>query len=92
MPSRKPRIALTVPDEINNTLDRMADLTGVPKTKLIIEMLEEYVPILERAVVLLEQIHADKENAAEIARKYAQELILDTNDKLGVIAREAKDL
>ena len=92
MPTKKPRIALTVPDEINNTLDRMSDLTGVPKTKLIVEMLEEYTPILERAIISLEQIHADKENAAEIAKKYAQELILDTNDKLGLIAREAKDL
>ena len=47
MPSRKPRVALTVPDDINATLDRLSELTGTVKTKLSIEMLEEYTPILE---------------------------------------------
>ena len=47
MPTQKPRIALTVPEDMNATLDRLSTLTGVPKSKLIIEMLEEYVPILK---------------------------------------------
>ena len=92
MPSRKPRIALTVPDEINDTLDRMSDLTGIPKSKLIIEMLSEYLPVFERTVDALEKIKADQDNAANIAKQFANELILEGSEKLGSIASEAKKL
>ena len=92
MPSRKPRVALTVPDDINSTLDRLSDLTGTPKTKLILEMLEEYLPILDRTISALEQIQADKANAPNIAKQFASELLLEGNEKLGVLASEAKKL
>ncbi|HHB1668944.1 TPA: hypothetical protein ACN96N_004073 [Acinetobacter baumannii] len=92
MPSRKPRVALTVPDDINSTLDRLSDLTGTPKTKLIIDMLEEYTPILERAIIALESIQADKEKAPLIAKQFANDLLLEGTEKLGSIASEAKKL
>ncbi len=92
MPSRKPRIALTVPDEINATLDRLSELTGTVKTKLIVEMLEEYLPVLDRMVLALEGIQKDKENAKEIAKKFAYEMMTDGNEKLGVMAHEVKKL
>jgi len=92
MPSRKPRIALTVPDDINATLDRLSELTGTVKTKLIIEMLEEYLPVLDRMVLALEGIQKDKENAKEIAKKFAYEMMTDGNEKLGVMAHEVKKL
>lgn len=92
MPSRKPRIALTVPDDINATLDRLSELTGTVKTKLIIEMLEEYLPVLDRMVIALEGIQKDKENAKEIAKKFAYEMMTDGNEKLGVMAHEVKKL
>ena len=92
MPSRKPRVALTVPDDINSTLDRLAELTGTPKTKLILEMLEEYMPILDRTIDALEQIQADKANASNIAKHFASDLLLEGSEKLGVLASEAKKL
>lgn len=92
MPSRKPRVALTVPDDINATLDRLSELTGTVKTKLIIEMLEEYLPVLDRMVIALEGIQKDKENAKEIAKKFAYEMMTDGNEKLGVMAHEVKKL
>ena len=92
MPSRKPRIALTVPDDINTTLDRLYELTGTPKSKLIVEMLEQYVPILDEVVSTLEKIKADKENGKEIAKKFAQDMLFDGQELLGQVAREARDL
>lgn len=92
MPTRKPRIALTVPDELNDVLDRVSDLSGTPKTKLIIEMLEQYAPVLEQVLEALEKIKSDKENAPEIAKKFAQDMLLDGNEMLGLIASEAKKL
>lgn len=92
MPTQKSRIALTVPDEINQTLDRLYELTGTPKSKLIVEMLEQYVPILEQVVDTLEKIKSDKENGKEIAKKFAQDMLFDGQEMLGIIAKEARDL
>ena len=50
MSNQKKRIALTVPDDVDNVLERLSVLTKAPKTKLIMEMLQEYLPILERTV------------------------------------------
>ena len=44
------------------------------------EMLEEYIPVLERTVDALEQIATDKENAVDIAKKFASELLLEGNE------------
>ena len=63
MPSRKPRVALTMPDDLNALFDRISDLNGTPKTKLIVELLQAYEPVLTEMLDTLEKIHADKENA-----------------------------
>ena len=86
------RIALSVPPEMDEVLERLAVLTNQPKTKLILEMLEEYAPILEQTLNALEQIKANKENAPNIAKQFATEMLLDGNQKLGNIASEVKNL
>ncbi|MDY7408208.1 hypothetical protein [Acinetobacter baumannii] len=92
MSNQKKRIALTVPEDMDAVLERLSELTGAPKTRLIMEMLQEYFPILERTLGALEQIVADKENAKDIAKKFASEMLLDGNEKLGIIATEVKSL
>ena len=68
MSNQKKRIALTVPDDVDNVLERLSVLTKAPKTKLIMEMLQEYLPILERTADALEQIIADKKMAKILPR------------------------
>ncbi|MDY6469420.1 ribbon-helix-helix protein, CopG family [Acinetobacter faecalis] len=86
------RIALSVPPEMEEVLDKISDLTGQPKTKIILEMLEQYVPVLEQTIEALEQIRDNKENALSIVQKFAGDLLLDGNQKLGQIATEVKNL
>jgi|TARA_A100001015_G_C14979125_1_gene708672 predicted DNA-binding protein len=90
--AQKKRIALTVPDDVDAVLEKLSSLTGAPKTRIIMEMLQEYLPIFERTADALEQIVSDKENAIEIAKKFASELLLDGNEKLGIVASEVKNL
>lgn len=92
MPSQKPRIALTVSDDLNGLLDRLSDLTGTPKSKLIVEMLDQYAPVLKQVLEALEEIKANKENAPAIAKKFAHDMILDSQELLGIVAKEAKSL
>ena len=90
--AQKKRIALTVPDDVDAVLEKLSSLTGAPKTRIIMEMLQEYLPIFERTADALEQIVSDKENAIEIAKKFASELLLDGNEKLGIVASVVKNL
>ena len=92
MSNQKKRIALTVPDDIDNVLERLSSLTNAPKTKIIMELLQEYLPVLDRTATALEQIIADKENAHDIAIKFGNELLLDSSEKLGIVASEIKSL
>lgn len=86
------RIALSVPPDMEDVLDKLSTLTGQPKTKIIIEMLEQYLPVLEQTVEALEQIKNNKENALSIVQKFAGDLLLDGNQMLGQIATEVKNL
>lgn len=92
MPSQKPRVALTMPDDLNALFDRISALNGVPKTKIMVELLTAYKPVLEEMLDTLEKIHADKENAQKILKQFGQNLVMEANSILGDVSKEVKDL
>lgn len=92
MPSRKPRVALTMPDDLNTLFDRISDLSGEPKTKLIIELLETYQPVLVDMLETLEKINADKENSQKILKQFGQNLVLEASSILGEVSNEVRSL
>ena len=92
MPSRKPRVALTMPDDLNALFDRISDLNGTPKTKNIVELLQAYEPILIEMLDTLEKIHADKENAQKIVKQFGQNLVMEASSILGDVSKEVQDL
>ena len=92
MPSRKPRVALTMPDDLNALFDRISELNGTPKTKLIVELLQAYEPVLTEMLDTLEKIHADKENAQKIIKQFGQNLVMEASSILGDVSKEVRDL
>lgn len=92
MPSQKPRVALTLPDDLNAVFERLSQKQGVPKTKIIIELLSAYQPVLEETLDALDKIEKDKDNAKQIAKEFGQNLLLDANMALGMVSKEVKDL
>ena len=92
MPSRKPRVALTMPDDLNALFDRISELNGTPKTKLIVELLQAYGPVLTEMLDTLEKIHADKENAQKIVKQFGQNLVMEASSILGDVSKEVQDL
>jgi hypothetical protein len=92
MPSQKPRVALTLPDDLNEIFDRIAVFQGVPKTKVIVELLEAYKPVLKETLDAIEKIENDRENAQQIAKEFGQNLLLDAQVMMGTISKEVKDL
>ena len=92
MPSRKARVALTMPDDLNALFDRISELNGIPKTKLIVELLQAYEPVLTEMLDTLEKIHADKENAQKIVKQFGQNLVIEASSILGDVSKEVQDL
>lgn len=92
MPSQKPRVALTMPDDLNALFDRISELNGTPKTKLIVELLQAYEPVLTEMLDTLEKIHADKENAQKIVKQFGQNLVMEASSILGDVSKEVQDL
>ena len=92
MPSRKPRVALTMPDDLNALFDRISELNGTPKTKSIVELLQAYEPVLTEMLDTLEKIHADKENAQKIVKQFGQNLVMEASSILGDVSKEVQDL
>ena len=92
MPSRNPRVALTMPDDLNALFERISELNGTPKTKLIVELLQAYEPVLTEMLDTLEKIHADKENAQKIVKQFGQNLVMEASSILGDVSKEVQDL
>ena len=92
MPAKNPRTNLTLPVELDATITKLSELQGIPKARIITELLMQHKPVLDAVIDALEKIKADKANAPAIAKKFAQDMILDGTAKLGVVADEAKKL
>ena len=92
LPSQKPRLNLTLPDSLNDVINDLAELQGIPKTRVITEILLEIEPMLKQTAEALKAVKENKEDALKIARDYAQNALLESNEKLGAFAQEVKKL
>lgn len=92
MPSRKPRVALTLPDDLNALLDQVADYQGAPKTKLITEILLECQPILEQMLSAYKLIQENKEGTADIIKNFGAQAVADASSKTTSLAQDVASL
>lgn len=68
MPSRKPRIALTVDCEIDDVLTKLSELTGDKKTKIITDFLRDLLPVFVDLEKSLRHVKETKEAMPELAK------------------------
>ena len=47
MPSQKPRLNLTLDDELNDLITDLSRLMGIPKTRVITDLLKDVLPALK---------------------------------------------
>ena len=60
---RKTRVALTLPDSINEPLTVLSKLTNQPKTAIITELLADIVPMLTQAINAIKQVKEGQKDA-----------------------------
>ena len=65
MPTKNPRIALTLQPYRYDLLKRMAALQGVTMSSLVSDVLEELYPVLERVCVALEMAKQAQESSKQ---------------------------
>jgi predicted DNA-binding protein len=53
MPTKNPRISVTLTNELSDILGSMSDLTGTSKSALVAELLQQSLPVFERMVAAL---------------------------------------
>lgn len=68
MPTQKPRIALTVPYELNEILERMSDLTNQPKSKIVVDLLMDILPVIDEMCSSLQHAKDMKDTLPALAK------------------------
>lgn len=62
MTKQRPRIGLTVDDELNDLLTKLSDLSDQPKTKIILDIVKDAQPYLEEIIKALEMAKNAKDS------------------------------
>lgn len=70
MPTRKPRMALTLPEHVNAAVHDLADALGKPATKVVTQILEEMVPQLQSLATIARAGRAGNRAAAKRALQH----------------------
>lgn len=81
MPTSKPRINLTVPKHLNDTLGRIADLQGVSRGAVVVDLLEGVHPALMKMCMLMEAAA----NASDQIKGGLSDTISDVGDAVAQI-------
>jgi predicted DNA-binding protein len=67
MPSKKPRLALTLPPETRDAIRDLAEATGKPEATVVAELLGEMVPQLHDLAKLTRAAKTGSKRAAQAA-------------------------
>jgi len=92
MPSNNPRVMLTIPADLDAILQRVATLQEIPKTRLIVNCLQEFKEPLVELANALELVKAKKDPTQVLMAMTARMLqglgaeITQYQDKLNLTA------
>ena len=87
MPTQKPRIALTVPDDLNELLDNLSELMGKPKSTFIVEFLIDAQPLFSKLYNTINHAKEIQDSMPSLMRLTAM-----ANQQVGVMNSEMSDL
>jgi len=65
MTTRTPRIAVTLPPDVYDIITSLSDLQGVPRSRLIADIITQMAPPLSRLASILEAAKGAQSNALE---------------------------
>jgi len=83
MPTHKPRINLTVPQHLNETFSRLAELQGRSRGAVIVELLIAIEPSMRRTIATLEAAQDAPKELRENLRKTVEDMEKELTAALG---------
>ena len=87
MPSQKPRLNLTLDEDLNEIITDLSELMGIPKTRVITDLLKDVLPVLTEVRDALKLAKEKKSVVPNLAR-----LAASANAGTGVINKEMAEL
>lgn len=87
MPSQKPRLNLTLDEDLNEVITDLSQLMGIPKTRVITDLLKDVLPVLSEMRDALRLAKDKKSVIPNLAR-----LAAGANAEAGIINAEMADL
>lgn len=93
MATRKNRIAISVTDDLNDLLTKLSNLSGQPKSKIILDMVEDAQPYLEEIIKALEMAKNAKDSRQPVTlladlANLANEQMSIINDEMAKIGEK----
>jgi hypothetical protein len=85
------RIALSVPPDLDQVLDDLAKLQGIPKTKVILSILSEMSPILFQVRDALEQVKSSADPSSVI-KSFGLSVLSQSATATAVLAQEVNSI
>lgn len=89
MPTRKPRINLTVDDDLNEILGELSELTGKPKATLIMELIRESRPAL---ITMKRGLKMAKTSREKAAQTIMFDLLSQANQNAAIMNKEMAEI
>lgn len=87
MPSQKPRLNLTLDEDLNEIITDLSQLMGIPKTRVITDLLKDVLPVLTEVRDALKLAKEKKSVVPNLAR-----IAASANAGTGIINSEMADL
>lgn len=87
MPSQKPRLNLTLDEDLNEIITDLSELMSIPKTRVITDLLKDVLPVLTEVRDALRLAKEKKSVVPNLAR-----IAASANAGTGVINSEMADL
>lgn len=87
MPSQKPRLNLTLDDDLNELITDLSKLMGIPKTRIITDFLKDVKPALTDLRDALQLAKDKKSVVPQLAR-----LAANANNKTSIINDEMAEM
>ena len=94
MPSKKTRVMLTMPDDLDAIFSRIAELENKPKTKVIIDYLSSLKPHAESMIQALELVQQKKNPLLILNQMTADSLTMlgtEMSDFLKLMQKKQKE-
>lgn len=87
MPSQKPRLNLTLDEDLNDLIIDLSDLLGIPKTRVITDFLKDVQPAL---IDLRDALQLAKEKKSVVPQ--LTRLAANANTKTSIINKEMAEM